>query len=192
MELKHIDNCHRVGKMPADGRPRAIIVKFSTYRDRKRLYDARTQLADHNKRLRRVQGNGRGDTDEVFHEAGTEPAEVPVSQEPQDQPAGRRPGSRATTRNLPVHEPSPDADPNALPQDDDSNQPDEFISKWPVYINEALCKSRSKLSFAARVMKKNGQINDTWTTDGRVKIRTLYNRIKNIETMAELEEYARN
>ena len=33
-------------------------------------------------------------------------------------------------------------------------------------------------------MKKNGKINDTWTTDGRVKIRTLYNRIKNIETMA--------
>ena len=124
----------------------------------------------------------------VFHEASTESAEVSGSVEPQEQLAGRHPGSCVTTDTHPVHGPSPDVDPNSLPKDDDTKQPDEFISKWVVYINEALFMSHSKLSFAVRVMKKNGMINDTWTTYGRVKIRTLYNWIKNNDTMVELEE----
>ena len=67
-----------------------------------------------------------------------------------------------------------------------------IISKyywWPVYINEALCRSRGKLSFAARNLKRNNKINDTWTVDGRIKIRTIHNRIVNIDTMTELETY---
>ena len=180
MELNDIDNCHRVGRAPTNGRPRAIIVKLSSYRARRCLYDARTKLADHNKRVRRL-----ADTDEVFHEAGTEPREVPPPAEPPEQHAGRRPGSRATTRNTPVSEANPDSPPNH----DAADQTIEFPSKWPIYINEALCKSRSKLSFAARDLKRNGKIHDTWTVDGRIKIKTKYNRIKNIETMAELEEY---
>ena len=114
--------------MPADSCPRAIIVKFSTYRAHKCLHDACTLLADPNKHLRRVQENGRAGTDEVFHEAGTEPAEVPVSVEPQEQLAGRCLGSRAITRKLPVQEPSPNADPNSLPQDNATNYHNEFIT----------------------------------------------------------------
>ena len=110
MELNDIDNCHRVGRAPTNGRPRAIIVKLSSYRARRRLYDARTKLADHNKRVQRL-----ADTDEVFHEAGTEPREVPPPAEPPEQHAGGRPGSRTTTRNTPVSESNPDSPPN---QDD--------------------------------------------------------------------------
>ena len=199
MELNDIDNCHRVGKSPVDGRPRAIIVKLSSYRARRRLYDARTKLSDHNKRVRR-----RADTDDVFRDTGTASREVPVPAEPPQQHAGRRPGSRATTRNAPtVSEADPDSRPDhddadSRPIHDDSDsRPDpdvadqtiEFPSKWAIYINEALCKSRSKLSFAARDLKRKGKILDTWTIDGRIKIKTTYNRIKNIETMADLEEY---
>ena len=180
MEWNDIDNCHRVGRTPANGRPRAIIVKLSSYRARRRLYDARTKLADHNKRVRRL-----ADTDEVFHEAGSEPSEVPPPAEPPEQHAGRRPGSCTTTRNTPVSE----ADPDSPPNQDDADQTIEFPSKWPIYINEALCKSRSKLSFAAQDLKRNGKIHDTWTVDGHVKIKTKYDIIKNIETMAELQEY---
>ena len=63
------------------------------------------------------------------------------------------------------------------------------FSPQNVYINEALCKSRGKLSFAARNLKRNNKINDTWTVDGRIKIRTIHNRIVNIDTMTELETY---
>ena len=167
MELNDIDNCHRVGKSPVDGRPRAIIVKLSS-------------------------------------DAGTDSREVPAPAEPHQQHAGRRPGSRATTHNAPaVSEADPDSrhdhdDADSRPNHDDSDsRPDpdvadqtiEFTSKWAIYINEALCKSRSKLSFATRDLKRKGKIHDTWTIDGRIKIKTTYNGIKNIETMADLEEY---
>ena len=61
--------------------------------------------------------------------------------------------------------------------------------KWPVYINEALCKSRGKLSFAPRNLKRNNKFNDTWTVDGRIKIRNIHNRIVDIDTMTKLETY---
>ena len=100
-----------------------------------------------------------------------------------------------TTRNSPPPtskpttdtEPSTDGDTDlSAPHDDDADNPDMLISKWPIYINEALCKARSKLSFAARDLKRKNKINDTWTIDGRIKIRNNYNRIVNIETMADL------
>ena len=91
----------------------------------------------------------------MFHEAGTEPTVARDSTEPPpEQHAGRRPGSRVITRNSAAPEPSTDADPDST-SEDDANQHDvpELISRFPVYINEALCKSRSKLSFAARQLK---------------------------------------
>ena len=50
IELKDIDNCHRVGRSPTNGRPRAITVKLSSYRARKHVNDSLLELADHNKR----------------------------------------------------------------------------------------------------------------------------------------------
>ena len=194
MQLDDIDNCHRVGREGADGQPRGIIVKFSTYRARKRLFEARTRLADHNKRARNARSAGC--SDEVFHEAGGQPTVVPAPEEPQSKPpeqhAGRRPGSRATNRSAPLStsEPSPDAESDlSSTHNTPTDDPIFLPSKWPVYINEALCKSRGKLSFAARNLKRNNKINDTWTVDGRIKIRTIHNRIVNIDTMTELETY---
>ena len=191
IELKDIDNCHRVGRSPTNGRPRAIIVNFSSYRARKRVYDTRLDLADHNKRLR--ERAAEGGSDDVFHEAGTEPTVArDFTEPPPEQHAGRRPGSRVTTRNSPAPEPSTDADPDSIPEDD-ANQHDvpELISRFPVYINEALCKSCSNLSFAARQLKHEKKINDSWTHDGRIKIRTTYNRVGNIDTMDDLQKKLR-
>ena len=45
LDLSEIDRSHRVGK-PRAGRPRDIIIKFSTYRARQKLYKSRTLLKD--------------------------------------------------------------------------------------------------------------------------------------------------
>ena len=39
-----IDRIHRVGKRNKDGKPRAMLIKFSTYRARKRVMDAKKNL----------------------------------------------------------------------------------------------------------------------------------------------------
>lgn len=41
-----IDRIHRVGKKSKDGKPRAMLIKFSTYRARKRVMDAKVNLKD--------------------------------------------------------------------------------------------------------------------------------------------------
>ena len=55
IQIEDIDNCHRVGREQSDGRPRGIIIKLSSYRARKRLYDARSTLADRNKAICKAQ-----------------------------------------------------------------------------------------------------------------------------------------
>ena len=195
MQLDDIDNCHRVGRKATDGQPRGILVKFSSYRARKRLFEARTRLADHNKCARNARSAGR--SDEVFHEASGQPTVAPAPEEPQPKPpeqhAGRRPGSRAATnRNAPLSTSEPPADAYSdlfSTLNKAADDPIFLPSICPVYINEALCKSRGKLSFAARNLKRNNKINDTWTVDGRIKIRTIHNRIVSINTMTELETY---
>ena len=197
MQIEDIDNCHRVGReQPADGRPRAIIVKLSSYRARKRFYDAHTNLAERNKALRKPrspsQQSAAANQDEVFPES-SKPAEPAVSatQQPPEQTADRhRYGTRSQTAI--EQEPTHDADSDSITDHETSpvNQIESPLSsKWPIYINEALCKSRSKLNYTCRQLKHSGKINDTWTTDGRIKVRTIHNRIVTIETAADLSKY---
>ena len=94
VELNAMDNYHRVVRSPFAGRPKAIIVKLSSYRAHRHLYDARNNLSDHNEWVRRL-----ADTNDVFREAGTDYREVPVPTEPPQQHAGRHPGYCATTCN---------------------------------------------------------------------------------------------
>ena len=194
LKEEYPQNCHRVGREATDGQPRGIIVKFSSYRARKRLFEARTRLADHNKRARNARSAGC--SNEVSHEAGGQPTVAPAPEEPQPKPpeqhAGHRPGSRDTNRNAPLSTSEPPADAESDLSSTLNKAADDSIflsSKWPVYINEVECKSRGKPSFAARNLKRNNKINDTWTVDGRIKIRTIHNRIVNIDTMTELETY---
>lgn len=49
MTITSIDRVHRVGAMREDGKPRPILVKFATYRDRAQIYKSRSMLK--NKKL---------------------------------------------------------------------------------------------------------------------------------------------
>ena len=155
MELNDMDNYHRVVRSPFAGRPRAIVVKLSSYRAHRHLYDACTNLPEHNKRARRL-----ADTNDVFREAGTDSREVPVPTEPPQQHAGRHPGYCATTCNPPVvSEADTDSRPNHNDADSRPNHNDidsrrnhkaadqtiDFPSKGAIYINEVLWKSRAEL-----------------------------------------------
>ena len=53
-------------------------------------------------------------------------------------------------------------------------------------INE--CNQSNDLSYEARKPRKKGKINDTWSHDGKIKVRTVYNRIVTVESMADLED----
>ena len=164
MTLEDIDNCHRVGKV-ADKGPSSIIVKFTSYRARKRLYDARSALRDHNQRLKEATSDQQ--QIEVFeaHPPATDTVH-PTGSVSLAQPTGRRPNSRVHSRNEPTPTPENSSDPaslsNETPPEDDMNPledatpsvPSMFISSHPVYINEALCKARSDLSYEARKLSK--------------------------------------
>jgi len=167
--LGDIDNCHRVGRVSEDGRPRVIIAKFTSYRARKRLYDARTYLCEHNKRLMKAKSQ-QHQTDEVFEDR-QQPTDAVPPVLPPVKPHGRRPDPRVLTRNestpiperpdsapldiatLPDKESPSEDNPNSH-EDDNPPEPAKFISSWPVFINEALCKTRSDLSYEARKLKK--------------------------------------
>ena len=58
-----------------------------------------------------------------------------------------------------------------------------------IFINEALWKSRGKLSYACRQLKNQGKISDTLTHDGRIRIRDNFNRIAKIESAGDLKKY---
>ena len=160
------------------------------------LYDARTNLAERNKALRKSrspsQQSAAANQNEVFPES-SKPAEPAVSatQQPPEQTADRhRYGTRSQTAI--EQEPTHDADSDSITDHETSavNQIESPVSSiWPIYINEAICKSRSKLSYTCRQLKHSGKINDTWTTDGRIKVRTIHNRIVIIETTADLSKY---
>lgn len=44
LPLNSIERCHRVGLKKTNGRPRAILVKFCSYRDRRLVYDNKSKL----------------------------------------------------------------------------------------------------------------------------------------------------
>ena len=205
IQIEDIDNCHRVGREQSDGRPRGINVKLSSYRARKRLYDARSTLADRNKALRKAQREQQPTAeaqDDVFPD--THGPDNPTGATPQppprqlaDHPSGPRPMTRSQTANLqkPHHETTTTESTDNADSEPPSDPLHEFDSRSPlsskrlIFINEALCKSRGKLSYACRQLKNQGKISDTWTHDGRIRIRDSFNRIAKIESAADLKKF---
>ena len=62
--------------------------------------------------------------------------------------------------------------------------------KQTVFVNEDLTKYRSNLLFQARQLKKNRDIQDCWSWDGRILIRNKKAKIMNIKTVEELKAAA--
>ncbi|KAK2170067.1 hypothetical protein NP493_1165g01097 [Ridgeia piscesae] len=54
-----------------------------------------------------------------------------------------------------------------------------------IYVNEDLTQRRAALAAATRQMKKPHKINDCWTYNGKIVVKTLTNIIKVINTEAE-------
>ena len=80
-----------------------------------------------------------------------------------------------------------------LPNNDNNADQEEapitLSTKCEVFFNEALCKYRSDLYFKARQLKRVAKITDTWTVDGRVKIKDNNNHISSIDQIADLSQY---
>ena len=56
-----------------------------------------------------------------------------------------------------------------------------------IYVNDDLTQRRAALAAATRQMKKTHKINDCWTYNGKIVIKTLTNIIKVINTEAEID-----
>ena len=52
-----------------------------------------------------------------------------------------------------------------------------------------LTRASAKLAYLARELKRSKKIADTWVFDCRVMIKNLYNRISQVDSIADLEKY---
>ena len=180
LQIEDIDNCHRVGNPNQDGRPRPIIAKFRTYTVRRRFYDSRKLLKKHN---------------QFVKDESSLPANSTVNEDPL-LPVPRRPGSKVHLRNS-VDDLTSANDQTTADNDEQTNTDEQtdaqpsftMVTKWRIYINEALCKSRSNLLYQARKLKRENKILDAWTFDGHVKIKDMHNRIKSIDKLSDLYQY---
>ena len=113
VEVCSIDRVHRVGPREA-GKPMPVLGKFATYRDRSRIFKAKSTLRKKSRQ------------------------DVPHTQS--------------------------------------------------LYINEDLSKRRATRLWNAREKKREGKINDCWTIDGRILIKTSSNKILTMKDLDELEK----
>ena len=111
------------------------------------------------------------------------PTEPPTTSDTSEPNPPRRPGSRIHLRN------SQHNTDQREEQDTEAPIIVKIDSKFPVYINEALCKSCSNLYYEARQLKRSQKISDAWTYDGRIKIKDNHSHIRSIEKLADLDKY---
>ena len=72
-------------------------------------------------------------------------------------------------------------------QDDQLYEAD--INQRGIFINEDLTRKRSNLLWKARQMKKEKKINDCWSYDGKVMVKTLANKIELISSAEDFNSY---
>ena len=107
----HVDRIHRVGKRGSTTQ-RAVLVKFSTYRYRQRVYSNRRNLK----------------TSKEQHET-------------------------------------------------------------PIFVNEDLTRKRSNLLWKARCLKRDKKIQDCWSSDGTILVKTNEHKIISIGNMVDLDKF---
>ena len=61
-----------------------------------------------------------------------------------------------------------------------------------VYIADDLTKRRANLAYRARLLKRSGAIQDTWTFDSKILVKDLHNRIVPIKTEQDLNEFGQS
>ena len=188
--LQDIDNSHRLNPVAprADGRPRTLLVKFTNYRVRQRILQARGRLKQVNacKQYQRPQPAPAeppaGADDDVTSDAAvTEPGAPPGAQ-------ASRPD--AADGMAPPSTQAPDVEPPAADQACPPARRYVTIPlPHPIFLNEDLSRARSLLSFDARKLKRDGKIEDTWVFDGRIKVKTNNKVVVNIDRKEELDKF---
>ena len=172
--VEELDRVHRVGKV---GSKCNLLIKFATYRSRNRVFAARSNLAPSHRR--RPLG---------------EPWRKPV--EPQGSTSHDADDDDDTDTQEDQHREASDV---GTPNNDKSNvdipvDPDiayaikSFDNRTNIWINEDLTKTRATLLRKARMMKKNGGINDCWSVDGNIIIKNKFNKIKKIFDQGDLDK----
>ena len=63
-------------------------------------------------------------------------------------------------------------------------------NRGKIYVNEALTQERSELFFQARKLKREKKIQDSWTYDGRVILKTLQGNIQTVTSIDGLNDAA--
>ena len=71
----------------------------------------------------------------------------------------------------------------------DDGTPDTVTLTHKIFMNEDLSSARVKLAYAARQLKRQDKITDTWVFDGKVKIKDNRNVIVNVRSLKDLVRY---
>ena len=58
-----------------------------------------------------------------------------------------------------------------------------------VYVSDDLTKRRANLPYRARLLRRSGAIQDTWTYDSQILVKDLHNKIVPIKTESELNKF---
>ena len=66
--------------------------------------------------------------------------------------------------------------------------PDPLLTAT-VYVNEDLTNKRARLLWRARTAKKEKRIQDCWTSDGNLLVKTNQNRIEMIKGLADFDKF---
>ena len=61
----------------------------------------------------------------------------------------------------------------------------------PVYFQDNLTAARAKLAFAARKMKLDGDIAETWVWDSKILVKTNAGHIRSISSELDLQQAKR-
>ena len=165
LALEEIEVSHRVGPETTDN-PRPILVKFVSRRSKARVMVMK-------KFLKTLTPPGRAGVEDGKN--GTE--EVGKTGEKNDGKKGANDDKSGEEE---------DKEENADDEEESKKYNDPYPLKKPVYFQDDLIKARANLYYKARLSKKNNQISETWTHDGKVLIKDRQNRIYEIKTENDL------
>ena len=157
MTADHIDRMHRVGPQKTSA-PRSVMVKFATYGARHRVFSNRKQ----------------------FRGPPSRPPEAPaVSPQPPEAADGQpdQPGQ------APHVEGAGRAEPPLLI----SQQQQQELDSATIFVNEDLTKTRATLLWKARQHKRDRQIKNCWSFDGRVQVQNIHGRIIVVANQNDLD-----
>ena len=171
VNISDIDNAHRLG----EASPRALIIKFSSYRVRRRVFEVKRRL----KRINTARKSGSGG-------ALWSPLESTASDD-----EGHGDASVADTRSAADGQlRSEDSPSNEQASEDPPNPPPVQKPKLPpIFINEDLTRARNNLLFEARKLKREGKLSDAWSFEGRIRVKNLQNQVEKIDRLADINRY---